>query len=432
MLKPSADILTELRWRGLIHQTTDDARLPVWLNDASRTLYAGFDPTADSLHVGSVLPLMLLRRFQRAGHRPIAVVGGATGMIGDPSGKSDERNLLSLDALRHNVECIEKQMRSFLDFNSPDNSAVLVNNYDWMGKFSYLEFLRDIGKNFPVNVMLGKDSVKSRLERSDSGLSFTEFSYMLLQAYDFVHLNRNFNCELQIGGSDQWGNITAGIDLARRMHSVQVYGMTCPLLTKSDGSKMGKTETGAVWLSPERTSPFHFYQYWINVEDADVGKCLRYFTDLSQGDTEALDQARVADPGRRESQRRLAEEITRLVHGEAGLAKAQRATEILFGAEIDQLSDAELAEIFADVPSQELERSVLAGEGLNIADAFVSAGLAKSKGEARRTISQGGAYVNNRRVESAEAQLTAAQLASETVMVLRSGKKKYALLRFKS
>jgi tyrosyl-tRNA synthetase len=423
------DIISELSWRGLIHQSTDEANLGPRLVQRPSTVYAGFDPTADSLHVGHLVALMMLRRFQRAGHSPIALVGGATGMIGDPSGKSEERNLLSVETLARNVEAMQEQMRAFLDFGTGPGAARLVNNYDWMRGFSYLDFLRDVGKNFPVNVMLAKDSVRSRLERSDSGLSFTEFSYMLLQAYDFVYLNRQFGCELQIGGSDQWGNITAGIDLARRMHSVQLFGITCPLLTKSDGSKMGKTESGALWLSPERTSPYKFYQYWINIDDADAGKCLRYFTDLSREEIEALDAARAADPGRRESQRRLAEEITRLVHGDTGLAKAQRASQILFGAEIASLSDAELAEIFADVPSQQLERSVLAA-GLNVVDAFVAAGLAKSKGDARRTITQGGGYVNNRRIASPDVTLSPADLASETVLVLRSGKKSYALLRF--
>lgn len=424
------DIFNELTWRGLIHQTTDNEKLPGWLRAGSRTLYAGFDPTADSLHIGHLVALMILRRFQRAGHRPIAVVGGATGMIGDPSGKSEERNLLSVDELQANVAKMEAQMRFFLDFESGPNAALLVNNYDWMSRFSYLDFLRDVGKNFPVNVMLAKDSVKSRLERSDAGLSFTEFSYMLLQAYDFVYLNEHHGCELQVGGSDQWGNITAGIDLGRRMRSVPLYGMTCPLLTKSDGTKMGKTESGALWLSPARTSPFAFYQYWVNVEDADAGKCLRYFTDLTRDEIEALDQAREHNPGRRESQRRLAEEITRLVHGTAGLSKAQRATEILFGAEIDELSDQELGEIFADVPSQELPRGTLAGDGLNIIDALIAGGLAKTRSDARRTIEQGGAYVNNRRIEKIDVQLSPEHLASESVMVLRSGKKKYALLRF--
>ncbi len=453
-----ADIFADLQWRGLIHQTTDDAFLPGWLRGGCRTLYAGFDPTADSLHVGSLLPLMNLRRFQRAGHRPIAVVGGATGMIGDPSGKSEERNLLSADALAANVEGIKSQMLRFLDFGtnaecgirnaelgerqvhsafriphsalSHDRSAILVNNYDWMRDYSYLAFLRDVGKNFPVNVMLAKDSVKNRLEREGAGLSYTEFSYMLLQAYDVVYLHRTYGCELQIGGSDQWGNITAGIDLARRMRGVQLYGMTSPLLLKSDGTKMGKTESGAIWLSARRTSPYKFYQYWINVEDADAGTCLRFLTELSHEEIESLDQLRQTVPQQRDSQRRLAEEVTRLVHGDDGLARAQRATEVFFGKEIDGLSDAELNDIFADVPSKELPRGRLEGGGVNIVEALVEAGLAKSKGEARRAVEQGGAYVNNRRIDSVDAGLTASHLASGSVMVLRSGRKRYALLRF--
>ncbi len=424
-----SDILTDLRWRGLLHQSTDDAALAAWLAEPQRSLYVGFDPTADSLHVGHMMGLMTLRRFQRAGHRPIALVGGATGMIGDPSGKSEERNLLSLDVLRANVAATEAQMRSFLDF-SGSTAAVVVNNYDWMSGFGYLEFLRDVGKHFPVNVMLAKDSVKARLERTDSGMSYTEFSYMLLQGYDFVYLAEKHDCRLQAGGSDQWGNITAGIDLARRLRGTQLHGITWPLLTKSDGSKMGKTESGAVWLSANRTSPYQFYQYWINVEDADAGKCLRFLTELPREEIESLDAARATNPGARESQRRLAEEITRLVHGEAGLATARRATEIFFGAEIDKLSDAQLVEIFADVPSKTLPRSRLEGTGLNVIDAFAESGLAKSKSDARRTIEQGGAYVNNRRADSIERALTTADLASETVMVLRSGRKKYALLRF--
>lgn len=424
------DIIAELSWRGLVHQATDEAGLGERLRAGSRTLYAGFDPTADSLHVGHLMALMILRRFQRAGHRPIALVGGATGMIGDPSGKSEERNLLSVDTLRANVAAIERQMRQFLDFDGSGNGALLVNNFDWMSRFGYLEFLRDIGKHFPVNVMLAKDSVKNRLGRDDAGISYTEFSYMLLQAYDFVYLHEHHGCELQVGGSDQWGNITAGIDLARRMRSVQLYGVTCPLLTKADGGKMGKTEKGAIWLSPARTSPYAFYQYWINVTDADAGVCLRFLTELDQPTILALDESRSAEPHKRESQRRLAEELTRLVHGEAGLSAALRATDILFGAEINDLSDAQLGEIFADVPSKELPRDRLLGEGLPVIDALVEAGLAKSKGDARRTIEQGGLYVNNRRCDDLNTRLTPAHLASETVLVLRSGKKKYALLRF--
>ena len=429
-------LLDDLRWRGLVHQTTDDAGLSAWLEAKPRTVYAGFDPTADSLHVGHMMGLIMLRRFQKAGHRPIAVVGGATGMIGDPSGKSQERNLLSVDELKRNVSGLREQMRRFLDFDSGAHAALLLNNYDWTEPFSYLEFLRDVGKNFPVNVMLAKDSVKSRLGRGDegdaqAGLSYTEFSYMLLQAYDFVYLYDKFGCEVQVGGSDQWGNITAGIDLARRMRAVQLYGLTWPLLTKSDGSKMGKTETGTVWLSAERTSPYQFYQYWIRVEDTEAGKCLQMLTTLPREEIETLESSLNNEPEKRESQRRLAEEMTRLVHGQEGLATAQRATDIFFGAEISDLSDAQLSEIFADVPSQSLPRGVLSQEGgVPIVDALVAGGLAKSKGEARRTVQQGGAYVNNRRISAIDARLTAADLASETLMVLRAGKKNYALLRF--
>lgn len=424
------DIFADLSWRGLIHQSTDDRKLPPWLLEQPRTVYIGFDPTADSLHVGSLLQLLLLRRFQRAGHKPIALVGGATGMIGDPSGKSEERNLLSVDMLRANVVGIERQMRQFLDFDRGANSAVVVNNFDWMRKFSFLDFLRDVGKNFPVNVMLGKDSVKSRLG-SDAGLSYTEFSYMLLQAYDFVHLYEQFGCELQVGGSDQWGNITAGIDLARRLRGVQLYGITSPLLVDSEGKKIGKTEAGTkVWLSPERTSPYLFYQYWRNIPDADAGVCLRFLTELSREEIEALDESRRTDPGQSASQIRLAEELTRLVHGAGGLAAAQRASQIFFGGEIEQLDDRQLLEIFADVPSQELPRAALAGEGLGLLDALVQTGLAKSKGEARRAVQQGGAYLNNRRCTDPEAHLTTRDLASASVLVLRSGKKRYALLRF--
>ncbi len=426
----SSNVIDDLSWRGLVNQTTDDANLPKLLAEKPRTVYAGFDPTADSLHVGHLMALMILRRFQRAGHRPIAVVGGATGMIGDPSGKSEERVLLAPETLQANIAGMEPQLRRFLDFDAGPRSAVLVNNHDWMSRFGYLEFLRDVGKHFPVNVMLAKDSVRSRLERGDAGMSYTEFSYMLLQAYDFVHLYDEFGCEIQVGGSDQWGNITAGIDLARRLRGVQLYGCTCPLLTKSDGTKMGKTESGALWLSAERTSPYHFYQYWINLDDADVGRCLRFFTDLDRESIDALLAEHADDPGRRVAQRRLAAELTALVHGPEGLRAAERATAIFFGAEIDRLDDAQLAAIFADVPSRGLPRDRLAGEGLPILDALVEAGLAKSKSEARRAVTQGGAYVNNRRVDDLETRLTAEHLVGETTMILRTGKKNYALLRF--
>jgi len=421
------NIIEELQWRTLMHQCTDMAAVTKEL-ETSTVLYAGFDPTSDSLHVGSLLPLMMLRRFQLAGHKPIALVGGATGMIGDPSGKSDERTLLSKEILRHNVSSVETQMRQFLDFEGP-NGAVVVNNFDWMQAFSFLDFLRDVGKNVPVSVMLGKDSVKSRLERQDSGLSFTEFSYMLLQAYDFAYLAKHLDCKLQIGGSDQWGNITAGIDLGRRMNSQQLYGLTCPLLTTSDGRKMGKTEKGAVWLSADKTSPYEFYQYFINVDDADVLMVLRFLSDVEREEYTEIEASLAEKPGA--AQRRLAESITRLVHGELGLQSALRASQALFGAEIDSLSEKELSEIFADVPSSTLPRSRL-DKGLTLIDALVAVSLVSSKGEARRAIEGGSVYINNRRAEGIDRVLTIADLASETVIVLRYGKRKYALLRFES
>jgi tyrosyl-tRNA synthetase len=425
----NGDIFQDLQWRGLIHQATDEKFLSEWLRTGCRTVYAGFDPTADSLHVGSLMPLLYLRRFQRAGHRPLALVGGATGMIGDPSGKSQERNLLSRDQLQANVEGIQRQMEAFLDFDDSPRGAAIVNNLDWMQGYSYLDFLRDVGKNFPVNVMLARDSVKARLE-SDAGLSYTEFSYMLLQAYDFVHLFDRYQCQLQVGGSDQWGNMTAGIDLGRRMRGAQLYCITCPLLTKTDGSKMGKTESGTVWLSAERTSPYEFYQYWIRVADEDAGRCLRFLTELSHDEILSLDQARQDAPEKKDSQRRLAEEVTRLVHGETGLQAAQLATEVLYGAEISDLSDAQFSQIFRDVPSCELSRGRLVPPGIPLVDALVESKLCASKSEARRTIQQGGAYINNRREESVDRLLTEDDLASETTIVLRAGKKKYALLRF--
>ena len=422
------DLYEDLVWRGLIHQTTDEAHIPQWLRTGSRTLYVGFDPTASSLHVGSLLPLMMLRRFQRAGHKPIALVGGATGMIGDPSGKSEERNLLSAETLAANVAGVEAQLRRFLDFDASENAARLVNNFDWMKTFSFLDFLRDVGKNFPVSVMLAKESVKNRIDR-ESGISYTEFSYMLLQAYDFVHMRDTLGCELQVGGSDQWGNITAGIDLARRMRGLPLYGLTCPLLTTADGVKMGKTEKGAVWLSADRTSPYAFYQYWINVADEDVSRCLRFLSEVPREEIEALDASRVDNPSAGDSQRRLAESLTELTHGAAGLASARRASEIFFGGSIQDLDDAQLGEIFTDVPSSELPRAELEA-GLPLIDAVVAAGLSKSKGEVRRKIEEGGVYVNNIRCADGTRKLGVADLASKSMLVLRLGRKNYALLRF--
>ncbi|MEM1227720.1 MAG: tyrosine--tRNA ligase [Planctomycetota bacterium] len=422
-------LIDELTWRGLLSQMTDAAGLVECLNEAPQTVYIGFDPTASSLHVGSMMQLMLLRRFQAYGHRPIALVGGATGMIGDPSGKSEERNLLSTEQLQANVDGVAAQMRRFLDFDG-EHGALLLNNVDWMKGYGYLEFLRDVGKNFPVGAMMGKESVRSRLN-SESGLSYTEFSYMLLQAYDFVQLADRYGCRIQAGGSDQWGNITAGIDLGRRMSGHQLYGVTAPLLTTSDGRKMGKTESGAVWLDPERTSPYAFYQYWINVDDADIMRCLAYLTEISRDEYVELDQQTTNDPGRRAAQKRMAQWMTQLVHGDEGLASAERATQILFGGEIGDTSESDLIEIFADVPSADLPASELDGEGLWIITALQASGLCGSGGEARRAIKENSISVNNGRVTDQQARLTREHLEGRQVLVLRRGKRKYALLKFR-
>jgi tyrosyl-tRNA synthetase len=421
------DLLTEFEARGLVHQSTDATALRDWLSTPGRRVYAGFDPTADSLHVGHLVALMLLRRVARAGHEPVALVGGATGMIGDPSGRSEERNLLSPDELAANIAGVERQIRGVLA--TAGDRVHVVNNADWMRGVGYLEFLRDVGKHVPLSQMLGKDSVKSRLDR-DGGLSYTEFSYMLLQAWDFVHLSDALDCRVQIGGSDQWGNITAGIELGRRLRSRDLHGITCPLLTKADGTKMGKTASGAIWLDPRRTSPYRFYQYWINLDDDDAGRCLLRLTEVPLDEIAAIGEQRAANPAARDTQKRLAEELTRLVHGDAGLAAARQATEIFFGAEIASLDDAALSEIFADVPSHEFARSTLDGDGLLLVEALKATGLAAGTTAARRTVEQGGAYVNNRRVTDVAHRLTVADLVGSSTLVLRSGKKSYAVARF--
>ncbi|TAG84492.1 MAG: tyrosine--tRNA ligase [Betaproteobacteria bacterium] len=418
-------ILDELKWRGLIHQSTDETELRNHLNE-SRTLYCGFDPSASSLHVGNLVALMTLRRFQRFGHKPLALVGGATGMIGDPSGKSEERNLLSKEQLAENVAGIKKQVERFLDFDGL-NAAQLVNNYDWTAPVSYLDFLRDVGKHVTINTMMAKDSVRSRIERPDAGISYTEFSYMLLQAFDFAEQFRRFGCTMQIGGSDQWGNITAGIDLGRRMAGANLFGLTMPLLLTSDGSKMGKSAKGALWLDSERTSPYAFYQYWINVADVDAGNCLRFLTELSRDEIEALGESTKNKPGERAAQKALAQWLTRFVHGDAGLTAARKATDIFFGAEIDSLNDTQLTEIFADVPSVSVTKTEFES-GISLVDALTRAGLCASKGDAKRALAAGAIALNNRRLDTDRA-LTHADRASESVIVLRNGKKRYALLR---
>ena len=430
---PSTDLLTDFEARGLVQQSTDPVALRSWLATPGRRVYAGFDPTADSLHVGHLVALVLLRRVAAAGHEPVALVGGATGMIGDPSGRSEERNLLSPEELAANIAGVGRQIRAVLSVPTaagrPAGTVHVVDNADWMRGVGYLAFLRDVGKHVPLSQMLAKDSVKSRLER-DGGLSYTEFSYMLLQAWDFVHLSDALDCRVQIGGSDQWGNITAGIELGRRLRARELHGITCPLLTKSDGTKMGKTAAGAVWLDPRRTSPYRFYQYWINLDDADAGRCLQRLTELPLDEIHSLDESRTTNPAARETQKRLAAELTRLVHGEAGLAAARPAPDIFFGAEIASLDDETLGEIFADVPSREFPRASLDGDGLPLVEAFEATGLAQSRAAARRTIEQGGGYVNNRRVSEAGYRLTPRDLAGTATLVLRSGRKSYALARF--
>lgn len=421
------DLINELQQRGLIAQITDEAGIREILKQPGVPLYIGFDPTARSLHVGSLVPMIVLAHFQRAGHRPIAVVGGATGMIGDPSGRSSERNLITLDEVEANLAGIRQQLQAFLSFEG-ENAAKIVNNADWTLPISYLDWLRDVGKYLTINYMMAKESVRRRLEDRDQGISYTEFSYMLLQAYDFLHLFRAEGCKIQGGGNDQWGNITAGIDLIHKAEGQQAYGLTFPLITTSSGEKFGKSAGNAVWLDPEMTSPYQFYQYWIQTEDADVDRYLKFFTFLPLEQIAAIASEHAAQPEARYGQRRLAEEMTILIHGEAALKKVQQASEILFGREISGLSDAELQAIFADVPSSVLGRDQL-GQ-VTLLDLLRESGLAKSNGEGRRLLQGGGVYLNNSKVSEPTLVIGQEHLASETTLVLRSGKKKYHLLRF--
>ena len=416
----------ELVWRGLIYGNTES--VPEMLAEGPVTVYTGFDATADSLHVGHMVPLLTLARLQRFGHVPIAVAGGGTSMIGDPSGKSAERQLLSREAIEANIACIRQQLAHFLDFETKTNTALLVNNADWLLSLNLVDFLRDIGKYFTVNYMISKDSVKMRLDRED-GISFTEFSYMLLQSYDFLHLFDHFNCSIQAGGSDQWGNITAGVELIRRMRSKPAGALVYPLITKADGTKFGKTESGAVWLSPQRTSPYRFYQFWLNTDDRDVIHYLRFFTWLKQTEIVELETAVARHPEQREAQRRLAREMTRMLHEETALQKAELASQVLFGGEIAGLTAAEVADIFADVPSGEVPVSRLQGDGLAVTDLLVECQIVPSKGEARRAIEAGGIYINNRRVSEASLKATLADAIDNQFIVLRRGRKNYCLVR---
>jgi tyrosyl-tRNA synthetase len=372
---------------------------------------------------------MGLVHLQRAGHTPIALVGGGTGLIGDPSGKSAERQLLSEAELQRNLEAVRAQLEHFLDFTTEANPARLVDNREWLAPMGVLDFLRDVGKHFSVNVLLQKESIRRRLEDSTSGISFTEFSYLLLQSYDFLELFKRYGCAVQMGGSDQWGNITAGIDLIRRVESGKAHGIVFPLVTATSGVKFGKTEEGTVWLDPRRTSPYRFFQFWMNTEDADAGRYLRFFTLMDRATIEGLDAAMVEEPGRRAAQRALAEEVTRRVHGEDGLARAERATEVLFGGSFDGLSWDEIEDVFHDVPSTDLLRDAFSGDGMAVIDLLTNAGAAASKGEARRAVEGGGAYLNNARIEDVQARVLADRAVEGRFLVLRMGKKRYHLVR---
>jgi len=390
-------------------------------------LYCGFDPTADSLHVGNLVPLLALRRFQLAGHRPIAVAGGATGAIGDPSGKSQERQLLSLETIRHNIESVKKQLERLLDFNGSETGALLVDNADWLAPISLLDFLRDVGKHFTVNMMLAKESVRSRLQDREHGISYTEFSYMLLQAYDFYHLRKHYNCELQIGGSDQWGNITAGIDLCRKKLGVTVYGLTLPLITNADGTKFGKTEAGAVWLDPNRTSVYQFYQFWIRTDDRDVIRYLKYFTFLSREEIEELARKHQVRPEAREAHRALAFEVTRMVHGETEAREAEQASRVLFGGSIEGIREKTFEQIVSEIPSAPIRSDRWGGDGIPLIDLLVESKLCPSRGQAKKDITAGGIYLNNVRVTDIQRRITDADLLYGKYLLLRKGKKNYFL-----
>lgn len=415
-------IIQDLQSRGLIAQTTDAEALDALLNEQKIALYCGFDPTADSLHIGHLLPVLALRRFQLAGHTPVALVGGATGMIGDPSFKAAERSLNNLETVQQWVHSIRGQLEPFLSFEG-DNAAIMANNYDWFGGMGCLDFLRDIGKHFSVNAMLAKESVKQRIERDDVGISFTEFAYALLQGYDFAELNKRHGVMLQIGGSDQWGNITWGIDATRRLNQQSVFGLTLPLVTKSDGTKFGKTEGGAVWLNAKKTSPYQFYQFWLKVADADVYKFLKYFTFLSVEEIDAIEAADQASGTKPEAQRILAEEMTRLIHGEAALEAAQRISASLFAEDQSNLTETDFEQLALDgLPAFEVS-----GE-LNIVQALVQSGLAKSNNEARGFVSQGAAVVNGAKVGSDAYVLADADKRFGKYTIVRRGKRNHALL----
>ncbi|MDH3223366.1 MAG: tyrosine--tRNA ligase [Gemmatimonadota bacterium] len=425
-MRPPIDLLDELEWRGLLADQTEHARDA--LQAGPVTGYIGFDPTADSLHVGTLVPIMGLVHLQRAGHSPIALVGGGTGLIGDPSGKAEERSLLSREEVEANAAGIRRQLERFLDFEAAVSPARMENNLEWLDGLGFIDFLRDVGKHFSVNGMLRKESVRRRLEEGEAGISFTEFSYQLLQAYDFWELNQRFRCTLQMGGTDQWGNITAGIDLVRRLGGGRCHGVVFPLLTTTSGTKFGKTEEGTVWLDRNRTSPFRFYQFWLQTDDADVVQHLRLFTLLERDEIESLESDVAERPHERAAQRRLAEEVTDRVHGPDLRARAERASEVLFGGSLEGLSAEEIADVFADVPSSQIDRGRLTA-GVDVATVLSEAGAVSSKGEARRLIQGGGVYLNAERVTDSAVVLTDQDALHGRYLVFRVGKRRYHLVQ---
>jgi tyrosyl-tRNA synthetase len=421
------NLIEDLQWRGLYTDCTDLEALTQRLAEGPLTLYCGFDPTGDSLHVGHLVPQLLLRRFQLAGHHAITLAGGATGMVGDPSGKSAERNLLTREQLNANVASVKGQLARLLDFECAGNPARLMDNADWTAPVSFLDFLRDIGKHFSVNQMLAKDSVKSRME-GDSGISYTEFSYQLLQANDFYHLRKEHQCELQIGGSDQWGNITAGTDLIRKKISATAWGWTFPLITKADGTKFGKTEGGAVWLDAQKTSPYKFYQFFVNTEDVKVVEYLKKFTFLSRPEIEELEARHLTNPGAREAHKALAREVTRLIHGQAALDAALKASDILFGAEIGDTTEDTFRDVVGEVPTKEITSAQLEGAGTPLVELLVHSSLCPSKGQARKDIDGGGIYVNNVKSPDNARAITSSDLLYGKYLLLRKGKRSYTVL----
>jgi len=423
------NIIEDLQWRGLLADCTDLEALSKRLASGPTTLYCGFDPTADSLHVGNLVPLFALRRFQLAGHNPIALAGGATGMIGDPSGRTSERQLLTPDLVQHNISCIRQQLSKFLDFETKTNPARLVNNADWVGPMSFLDFLRDVGKYYTINWMIAKESVRARMEDRESGLSFTEFSYMLLQGFDFYHLRKTLNCELQVGATDQWGNITAGTELCRKKMETTVWGLVFPLLTKSDGTKYGKSASGAVYLDPKRTTPYRFYQFFMQADDADVVKLLKVLTFLDRAQIEALEAEMKANPGARAAQKALAREITTLVHGASVCADVQKASELMFGGGLDGITEELFQDVVGELPSQPLERSKIEGPGANFAELVALSKLCPSKGQARKDIEAGGLYLNNARVTDPNRAVGTSDLLFGKYLLLRKGKRTYAVLK---